>query len=322
MLTSAGQREDVSRCQRLGISQYLTKPIKQSELFDAIINAIGQPSEERSQVPPRDKIAPSAGRSLKVLIAEDNQVNQLLAKRIFEKLGHEVMVVSNGREAVAAVQGRKFDVIAMDVQMPEMDGLEATNAIRAWEKTTGTYTPIIAMTAHAMKGDRERCLQAGMDGYASKPFRIRDIEDVIDQLMRSARSTQLAAPVPDQDGATIDEDALLQGIEGDRQLLGELIRLFLADYPQLLVEIKQAIRRSDAEALAKASHALKGSVGNFAARKAFAAAQAMENVGKCGELSTANEAYRTLESELSLLGEELRKLVSGSSLGTQADKGW
>src|ERR1700693_4718812 len=121
-------------------------------------------------------------RRLQVLVAEDNQVNQLVATRIFEKLGHEATVVSNGREAFVAFLAGKFDLIAMDVQMPEMDGLDATSAIRAWEKTAGTHTPIIAMTAHAMKGERERCLAAGMDGYISKATPLWELERVKPQM--------------------------------------------------------------------------------------------------------------------------------------------
>jgi CheY-like chemotaxis protein len=173
MLTSAGVPEDVARCRKLGISAYLTKPVKQSELFDVVVSVISEPVVEKLKSPKK----PRARRSgLHVLLAEDNQVNQLVATRILEKLGHQVTVVGSGREAVSAVQSGKFDVIAMDVQMPEIDGLEATAEIRRWERTTGTHVPIIAMTAHAMKGDRERCLGAGIDGYTSKPIRIRELE--------------------------------------------------------------------------------------------------------------------------------------------------
>src|SRR5262249_35055773 len=246
MLTSAGQPEDVTRCRRLGISAYLTKPIKQSELFDVIINAIGQRLTERPHVQQRRKIVRSAQSMLQVLIAEDNQVNQLVATRIFEKLGHQVTIVSNGREALAAVQARKFDLVAMDVQIPEMDGLEATKAIRGWEKTTGTYTLIVALTAHAMKGDRERCLAAGMDGYTSKPIRIRELEEVIDRLISPLHPERVPGAESNQEDGVIDQVALLAGVDGNRQLLRKLVRLFLADYPQRLVEIKEAIRRGDA----------------------------------------------------------------------------
>ena len=319
MLTSAGQPEDIARCRKLGISGYLTKPIKQSELFDVIVSAIGQPVGERHRSPKRRKRWQPGQRGLQVLVAEDNQVNQLVATRIFEKLGHRVTVVSNGCEALAAVQARKFDLIAMDVQMPEMDGLDATTAIRAWEKAAGTHVPIIAMTAHAMKGDRERCLAAGMDGYTSKPIRLRELEQAIAQLIRPPKLAKVA--VPDQADGVVDHAALLEGVDGNRRLLRELARLFLADCPRRLAEIKEAIRRGDAGALGRAAHTLKGSVGNFAAKNAFAAAQRLEFMGSDGDLDNAGEACVTLESELVRLTEELKKLTTSSSTRkTKMDK--
>ena len=314
MLTSAGQPEDVARCRKLDISAYLTKPIKQSELFDVIVTAIGQPGVERPRAPQRRKRARLAERTLQVLVAEDNQVNQLVATRIFQKLGHQVTVVSNGREALSAVQAGKFDLIAMDVQMPEMDGLDATSAIRSWEKAAGTHIPIMAMTAHAMKGDRERCLAAGMDGYTSKPIRIRELEQAIAQLISLPKSSKVS---PFSEGShadgVIDHAALLAGVDGDRRLLREFVRLFLADCPQRLAEIKEAIRRGDAGALGRAAHTLKGSVGNFAAQKAFAASQRLEKMSRDGDLDNAGEACVTLESELEVLSDELRRLTRNSS---------
>ena len=186
MLTSAGQPEDVARCRRLGISAYLTKPIKQSELFDVIITAIGQPTGEKPRASKRARGRRRGQPRLEVLLAEDNQVNQLLATRIFEKLGHHVTVVGNGREAFFAVKDGQFDIVAMDVQMPEMDGLDATGAIRAREKSTGTHVPIMAMTAHATGG--KQSLSAGMDGYISKPIRIRELEQTIAQVVSATET--------------------------------------------------------------------------------------------------------------------------------------
>jgi PAS domain S-box-containing protein len=322
MLTSAGQPEDVARCRKLGISAYLTKPIKQSELFDVIISAIGQPLTEKPRVPRSSKGHRRAQRRLHVLLAEDNQVNQLVATRILEKLGHQVTVVGNGREALSAVQSTKFDLIAMDVQMPEMDGLEASIAIRAWEKTAGRHIPILAMTAHAMKGDRERCLAVGMDGYISKPIRTKELEQAIAQLMGAQNSARVPVSETDQADGVIDHAALLAGVDGNRRLLRDLVRLFLADCPQRVAEIKEAIRRSDAEALGRAAHSLKGSVGNFAAKNAFAAAQRLETMGRDGDLDHASEACITLEADLALLSEELRGLTRNSSARrTRTDKG-
>jgi CheY-like chemotaxis protein len=321
MLTSAGQPEDVARCRKLGISAYLTKPIKQSELFDVIVSAVGQPVEERASAPKRRKRSGPALRKLQVLVAEDNQVNRLVATRIFEKLGHQVTVVNNGREALAAVQAGKFDLIAMDVQMPEMDGLDATRAIRALERAAGTHIPIIAMTAHAMKGDRERCLAAGMDGYTSKPIRIRDLEQAIAQLISPINSASVSVPEAKQADGVIDHAALLAGVDGDRRLLCELVRLFLADCPQGLAKIKNAIRCGDAGALGRAAHTLKGSVGNFATRNAFAAAQRLEIMGRDGDLDNAGKAFMTLESELARLTEELRLIMNSSVRKTKKNQG-
>jgi PAS domain S-box-containing protein len=322
MLTSAGQPEDVARCRKLGISAYLTKPIKQSELFDVIVSAIGQSVGEGPCAPQQRKGSRPARRRLQVLVAEDNPVNQLVATRVFEKLGHQVTIVSNGREALAAVQAGKFDLIAMDVQMPEMDGLDATSAIRALEKTVGTHIPIIAMTAHAMKGDRERCLAAGMDGYTSKPIRIRDLEQAIAQLIGPLDSASASVLERREADGVIDHAALLAGVDGDRGLLLELVRLFLADCPQGLAEIREAIHRGDPGALGKAAHALKGSIGNFAARNAFAAAQRLEIMGRDGNLENAGKALATLESELARLTEELGKTtLDPSKRKTKTNKG-
>jgi PAS domain S-box-containing protein len=314
MLTSASQPADVARCRKLGISAYLTKPIKQSELFDVIITAIGQTEGEGPRAPKRSKRPRRTQRSLHVLIAEDNQVNQLVAKRIFEKLGHQVTVVGNGREALSAVQAGNFDLVAMDVQMPEMDGLDATAAIRAWEKAAGTHTPILAMTAHAMKGDRERCLAAGMDGYTSKPIRIGDLEPAIAQLVNSSKPAEGPLPEAAREDDVIDRVALLAGVDGNRRLLRELVRLFLADCPQRLAEIKEAVRRGDSEALRIKAHTLKGSVGNFAAKHAFAAAQRLEIMGREKDLAEAGDARMALELELARLTEGLRKLLMDLSV--------
>jgi PAS domain S-box-containing protein len=313
MLTSAGQPEDVARCRRLGISAYLTKPIKQSELFDVIVSAIGQPVGEGPRAPQRPRRSQHGQRRLQVLVAEDNQVNQLVATRILEKLGHRVTVVSNGREALVAAQAGKFDLIAMDVQMPELDGLDATGAIRAWEKSAGTHIPIIAMTAHAMKGDRERCLAAGMDGYTSKPIRIRELEQAIAQLVSPSKPAEGPLPQETQEDV-IDGAALLAGVDGNRRLLRELVRLFLADCPLRLRGIKEAVRRGDAEALRIEAHTLKGSIGNFAAKQALAAAQRLEVMGRDGDLDKAGAACIALESQLARLTEALRKLTRDSSM--------
>ncbi len=184
MLTSDDRPGDLARCRALGIAAYLVKPIRQSELLDAIVTALGSPEPAAIAavpVPPRTQ----AGRALRVLLAEDNRVNQRLAVRLLEKRGHRVVVVDNGRDAVAAAIAQPFDLVLMDVQMPEMDGFEATAALRAGERGSGQHRPIVAMTAHAMKGDRERCLLAGMDEYLAKPIQPAELYDLIDRLVPS-----------------------------------------------------------------------------------------------------------------------------------------
>ena len=180
MLSSTGQPGDAARCRELGVTAYLTKPLRQFELKEALLSAVGSTSLKAAPVPLVTRHAlRESRRNLKVLLAEDNAVNRALAARLLEKRGHTVVPVENGRKALEAVEKQSYDLILMDVQMPEMDGFEATAAIRARESGTGRRIPIVAMTAHALKGDRERCLAAGMDDYISKPIRAQELLDVI-----------------------------------------------------------------------------------------------------------------------------------------------
>jgi CheY-like chemotaxis protein len=184
MLTTGDRFGAVARRENAGLSSCLLKPVKQSELRAAIQNCLGPQAQERADAPVANA-SNSAGRSLKILLAEDNIVNQKLAIGLLKRAGHEATVANNGREALDAWAAEDFDAVLMDVEMPEMDGLEATAAIREGEKKTGKHVPIIAMTAHAMQGDRERCLAAGMDDYLSKPIRVKLLESTLDSLFDS-----------------------------------------------------------------------------------------------------------------------------------------
>ena len=189
MLTSGGRAGDVDRCDALGIASYLLKPVKQSELLDAIASALGEPAGSHHEESTVVETTSMATPSLRVLLAEDSLVNQKLAIGLLRKFGHEVFTVGDGEAAVAAVRSQQFDLVLMDLQMPEMDGLDATRTIRTDERIHGGHVPIVAMTAHAMKGDRERCLAAGMDGYVAKPVRARELLEAIQQVVKERRAT-------------------------------------------------------------------------------------------------------------------------------------
>jgi len=195
MFSSAGHRGDGARCQKLGVAAYLLKPIRQAELRGAILKVLSTDAQKaqrplltRYTLP--DTTAPPV--SLRILLAEDNQVNQLLAKRLLEKRGHQVTIVGNGCEAVTAAGKTAFDLVLMDLQMPEMDGFEATAALREREAESGIHLPVIALTAHALKGDRERCLEGGMDGYLTKPIRGQELDAVLDDYI--ARKSKSVTP--------------------------------------------------------------------------------------------------------------------------------
>ncbi|MBF0526489.1 MAG: response regulator, partial [Deltaproteobacteria bacterium] len=189
MLISSGQLEDVDRCRKMGLPAYLTKPVRQSELLNAmltVLNGNGMESSLEDHLLEVRPIPPDAQPKLHILLVEDNPVNQRLAVALLCSRGHTTVVSATGLEALAALDKEKFDMVLMDIQMPEMDGFEATQKIREKEKSIGTRLPIMAMTAHAMKGDRERCLDAGMDGYISKPFSASELFKAIEELISAS----------------------------------------------------------------------------------------------------------------------------------------
>ncbi len=308
MLTSAGKRGDAARCRELGVSAYLTKPISQSDLLDAILTTLGAAeAAAASRLVTRHTLRESRSR-LRVLLAEDNLVNQKLATRILEKMGHEVQVAANGKEAIEALEKGEFDLVLMDVQMPVMDGLTAATTIREKEKASGGHIPIIAMTAHAMKGDRERCLAAGMDGYVAKPVRPQELAAAIDELLFKAEEKGEPEPPP-ADEAVFDREEALERVDNDKELLREIIALFEEECPQLLDAIRRAIAEKDSDALQHSAHTLKGSVGNFAARAAFDAAFKLEQMGKERRWEGAEQALADLEREIERLLPALKELA-------------
>jgi len=315
MLTSAGHRGDASRCRELGVSAYLIKPIKQSTLFDAIVSVLGGAKcSERLQTPlvTRHSVR-EARKRFHVLLAEDNPVNQTLAVRLLQKHGHTVVVASNGVEALRALDKESFDLVLMDVQMPEMGGFEATDHIRQREKISGTRTPIIAMTAHAMKGDRERCLAAGMDGYVAKPVKVDELLAQMEAHVTMGREAGVAV-VPDSNSGgrkILDQETLLANVAGDRELLGELQGIFAAEYPKLLAEIHSAIADGSAIRLQAAAHQLKGMVSNFGCKPAWNHAQNLETLGQNGSTKGAEESVEGLEASLKELSRALDSFCNG-----------
>ena len=302
MLTSGGQRGEGSRCRDLQISAYLVKPIQQAELQEAILTVLGhnlESPDRRHALVTRHSLREDR-RSLRILLAEDNPVNQMVAVRLLEKMGHTVMVVANGRDAVLMAEAQEFDLVLMDVQMPEMGGFDATRAIREREAVTHKHIPIVAMTAHAMKGDREQCLAVGMDGYIAKPIRPPDFAAEIERFTRPTATSAQSPPSPCGDDC-IDWQTAWANLEGDHSLLSELALLFLEDLPTQMEAIHRAVENKLGHDLERFAHRLKGSVGNFAANHAFKAALELERIARRGDFDHVQPAAEVLEREMQRL---------------------
>jgi PAS domain S-box-containing protein len=276
-----------------------------------------------SAEPSRQPFAPRHQRRLRILLAEDNKINQLLAVNILGQQGHSLHVVGNGKEAVAALDVGEFDLILMDVQMPHMDGFEATAAIRAREKGTSAHIPIIAMTAYALKGDRERCLEAGMDGYVPKPARSSQLLTAIEQVVPAVTepSPEPTGDVPAHASCLWNE--ALAEVGGDMDLLARLAGLFLEAYPEELTAMRAAIGQGDACALQNAAHTLKSELSTFAARAAHDAAMRLERMALQGELGAAAATFSTLLEEVERVRPaliDLARMAGGSKHGDGPDR--
>ncbi len=314
LLSSDEKPGDLARCQELGITAFLRKPVKQSELLDAILTVLHQTPRKTSYVTAPRPSAASQHGALHILLAEDNEVNQEYAVDLLQRRGHTVVVANNGQEALDDWAQERFDIILMDVQMPLMDGFVATAAIRKRENATGRHTPIIALTAHVMKGDRERCLAAGMDAYASKPLRPQELFAAIDGLLPGGK-TAPRTPVASREirESVWDPATTLADVEGDRELLLKLIGRFLDQYPKVLSEIRASVNRRDSAMLERSSHKLKGSVSHFGARKAYDSARRLEEMGRNGDLVGAEEATVVLETEICRLQNDLAEFSRGGT---------
>lgn len=243
----------------------------------------------------------SANRHLNVLLAEDNEVNRKLAIRLLEKRGYSVVCAMNGFEALAAIEKQAFDLVLMDVQMPEINGYEATACVREKERATGHHLPIIAMTAHAMTGDRERCLEAGMDGYVSKPVRSKDLFNTIEEVLNMNSVNHPTPSAGTAAMAALNREKILEQVGDDEELLAEIARIFLDEYPHAMARLKAAVAARDAKSIMEEAHSLKGSVANFAFEPAIESAKAIEFMGREGSLADVDQALGQFESLMNRL---------------------
>ena len=251
--------------------------------------------------------------NLRVLLAEDDMVNRELAERLLRKAGHQVTAVPDGSKAVQAVQESGldgFDVVLMDVKMPEMDGLEATAALRAMETGTDHRIPIIAMTAHAMKGDQERFLKAGMDDYIAKPIQVHSLVGLVEQIVQSHPRTEHAQRPKPEPHNIIDWKRGLAAVDGDSEIFHDLLRLFARETPATLDKLGEAVRLKDAAAIEFVAHTLKGSVSNFGAESAVKASLNLEMLARQGNLEHAEEAFHAVDQEIRRVLEAIERQES------------
>ncbi len=307
MLSSSDRAGEIARCKELGLAAHLIKPIAASDLRGAIERAMGQ--QGPVQAPARVAEVSGPPRTLRVLVADDNAANRVLAARILQKRGHHVVSVPGGREALEAIGREPIDVALLDVQMPKMDGFATTAAIRQKEKETGGHLPIIAMTAYAMSGDRQRCLEAGMDSYIAKPLHARELQKLVEEIGELLAAPVGAATSPPS-SPQFDFGPALARLEGDVELLREQMRFFLQDAPGLSADLGGAIARLDGKALQLAAHRLKGLVGNFDAQEAIQSAQRLEAMGQSEDFSEAGGVFQELEMQLARLGRSLEGFLA------------
>jgi CheY-like chemotaxis protein/HPt (histidine-containing phosphotransfer) domain-containing protein len=325
---------DAKRCEEAGFDGFLSKPIRREKLYHMVERVIGMRNSEfgmrngkstinnqqstiKNPIMTQYSVKEEMKHAVRILLAEDNPVNQKLAKMVLTKAGYQVEVTDNGKEAIEkyTTTPEDFDLIFMDIQMPEMDGIEATKAIRKWESgmqnkkspemdsirnpQSEIRIPIVAMTANALKGDREKCLEAGMDDYATKPIRRELVFEILEKWVFKKEEKLSPASKNNVPAAkdVFDLSRSLEIVDRDPEFFREIANLFLENLPDKITQIQEAIAKSDAYALEQTAHSLKGSVGNFGARRAFDIAYHLEILGRDGRLGEAKERILELERE-------------------------
>ena len=328
LMTSIGKRGDAKRLEKIGFVGYLTKPVKQSQLYDCLVTVSGLRNETALEQPlsifTRHTICEKQQRTARILLAEDNITNQKVALSTLKKFGYSADVVENGKEAVEAFKKIPYDIVLMDCQMPVMDGYEATNEIRKWEKTlkdgsahcsdsdlestTGSKrVPIIAMTAHALKGDREKCLNAGMDDYITKPIHPKKMCDVIEKWLNETEGAHEAEIIheslPKDD--IFDKNSFLERLLGDEDLAKEIIKGFIEDSLRQIDIIKEALDNGNANVIHYSAHSLKGAAANISATALKDLAYQIEIAGETGDLIKAASLIPKLDEQFEVLKKSL-----------------
>jgi CheY-like chemotaxis protein len=331
MMTSGGSRGDAARMEKAGFAAYLVKPVRQSQFYDCLAVVLGRKFPAQASVsvgPPsglitRHTLAEQAKLRLRILLAEDNVVNQKVALKTLEKLGYRADVVGNGLEAVCALQSTAYDLVLMDVQMPEMDGMEATRRIR--DPRSGVrnpHTPIVALTAHAMTGDRQKCLGAGMDDYLAKPIKPDELAAVLARWLSpntaepsgldgsgSSEVTRVpSAPDPSNGGTepVFDETVLLGLLDGDEEAAAEIIAEFLDDASRQIAALGRAVASGDQSLVLQHAHALKGASANVGAKTLRRLSAQLEEQAGGATLDGVVDLSRGLQTELVRLGETVK----------------
>ncbi len=322
ILSSGARPRDSSALQAMGVAPPLLKPAKQSEIYQAVVSSLisasrsSQPIHEQSEETDDQTVV----RDLQILLAEDNLVNQKLAIGLLESLGHHVTVAANGQAALDLLEDSSYDLVLMDVQMPILDGLAATRKLREREQATGTHVPVIAMTAHAMKGDRENCLAAGMDDYLSKPIRLRDVKQKLAQLFpkfpRAHREKIKTEPTPSiskaAESSQIDWGKALKNAGGNQKLFRELLQLFVDETPHQLNRLAAAIERADRAEIAAASHSIKGSLGFLETKSAQQSFERLEDMAPVASLDDIESHHRLSGLEIEAVTAEIKTHLARS----------
>jgi signal transduction histidine kinase/DNA-binding response OmpR family regulator/HPt (histidine-containing phosphotransfer) domain-containing protein len=328
LLHSMNRAAECRRCEQIGAAAYLVKPIDHSELFDTLLGLLCGEDATTVVIPESAPEPQYTVTGLRILLAEDSPFNQKLAIGVLGRRDHQVTIANNGHEAVALAADHEFDLVFMDIQMPEMDGLEATRRIRERERETGRRVPVIAMTAQAMKGMRERCLSVGMDDYLVKPVRAREIYDKIEALFAGRDGRPAPAAEPAQRGhasagnpRAIDWGIALAAVDGDSHLLRDVVEAFLEEYPALLRQIRQAVADSDANLLRRSAHTLKGAVRTFGVESVGSAAAELEDMGRRRELAAAAAVLDRLQSQLDRILPEARAFAGADQAGRNGGGG-